>query len=104
MLAARVEKFRHEASRAFSDVFFDPDKDPIFAQGVPMTNGYAFLSFLGQVFKGPAMAPLRQIPFLVYLAIKTLIYLVIILLGLAVGAWVFPAPSEAGVWTLDKCT
>jgi len=29
--------------------FFDPDKDPIFVQGVPTTDGYAFLSFLGEV-------------------------------------------------------
>lgn len=39
----------HEASRAMSDAFFDPDKDPIFVQGVPITDGYAFLSFLGEV-------------------------------------------------------
>ena len=29
--------------------FFDPDKDPIFVQGVPMNKGYAFLSFMGEV-------------------------------------------------------
>lgn len=39
----------HEASRAMSDPFFDPDKDPVFVQGIPTSNGYAFLSFLGQV-------------------------------------------------------
>jgi len=49
LLTVTLDAQGHEASRAFSDVFFDPDKDPIFAQGVPMTNGYAFLSFLGQV-------------------------------------------------------
>jgi hypothetical protein len=31
-------------------------------------------------------------------AIKTVIYLVIILFGLAMGAWVFLAPAEVGVW------
>jgi methylamine dehydrogenase heavy chain len=39
----------HEASRAMSDPFFDPDTDPVFVQGVPITDGYAFLSFLGEV-------------------------------------------------------
>ena len=39
----------HEASRAMSDPFFDPDKDPVFVQGVPINNGFAFLSFLGEV-------------------------------------------------------
>lgn len=39
----------HEASRAMSDAFFDPDKDPVFVQGIPTSDGYAFLSFLGQV-------------------------------------------------------
>jgi methylamine dehydrogenase heavy chain len=39
----------HEASRAMSEPFFDPDKDPVFVQGVPTTTGFAFLSFLGEV-------------------------------------------------------
>ena len=39
----------HEAARAMSDAFFDPDKDPVFVQGIPTSEGYAFLSFLGQV-------------------------------------------------------
>jgi methylamine dehydrogenase heavy chain len=51
LLTVTLDAQGHEASRAFSDAFFDPDKDPIFAQGVPMTNGYAFLSFLGQVYE-----------------------------------------------------
>jgi methylamine dehydrogenase heavy chain len=49
LLTVTLDAQGHEASRAFSDTFFDPDSDPIFAQGVPMTNGYAFLSFLGDV-------------------------------------------------------
>jgi methylamine dehydrogenase heavy chain len=49
LLTVTLDASGHEASRAFSDVFFDPDRDPIFAQGVPMTNGYAFISFLGEV-------------------------------------------------------
>jgi len=49
LLTVTLDAEGHEASRAMSDVFFDPDKDPIFVQGVPTTDGYAFLSFLGEV-------------------------------------------------------
>jgi methylamine dehydrogenase heavy chain len=49
LLTVTLDAQGHEASRAFSEVFFDPDRDPIFAQGVPMTDGYAFISFLGDV-------------------------------------------------------
>jgi methylamine dehydrogenase heavy chain len=38
-----------EASRTMSEPFFDPDQDPVFAQGVPLSDGYAYVSFLGQV-------------------------------------------------------
>jgi methylamine dehydrogenase heavy chain len=49
LLTVTLDAQGHEASRAFSENFFDADKDPIFAQGVPETHGYAFLSFLGDV-------------------------------------------------------
>jgi methylamine dehydrogenase heavy chain len=49
LLTVTLDAQGHEASRAFSDAFFDPDRDPIFVQGVPMTGGYAFISFLGDV-------------------------------------------------------
>jgi methylamine dehydrogenase heavy chain len=49
LLTVTLDAQGHEASRAMSDAFFDPDKDPIFVQGVPTNDGYAFLSFLGQV-------------------------------------------------------
>jgi methylamine dehydrogenase heavy chain len=49
LLTVTLDAQGHEASRVFSDTFFDPDQDPIFAQGVPMTDGYAFISFLGDV-------------------------------------------------------
>jgi methylamine dehydrogenase heavy chain len=39
----------HEAARAMSDAFFDPDTDPVFVQGIPTAEGVTFLSFLGQV-------------------------------------------------------
>ena len=37
-------------------------------------------------------------PFSVHLAMKTAIYLVVILFGLSVGGWVFPSPAEVGLW------
>ena len=49
LLTVTLDPQGHEASRAMSDKFFDPDTDPIFVQGVPITDGYAFLSFLGEV-------------------------------------------------------
>lgn len=60
LLTVTLDAQGHEASRAFSDAFFDPDTDPVFVQGVPMTGGYAFISFLGEVheidFTGAAPA------------------------------------------------
>jgi adenylate cyclase len=63
--------------------------------GVVITG---ILSSFEQVLAQPAMARLRSMPFLVHLTIKTVIYLVVILFGLTVGIWAFPAPSEVGVW------
>ena len=63
--------------------------------GVVITG---ILSSFEQVLAQPAMARLRATPFLVHLAIKTVIYLAVILFGLVIGAWSFPAPSEVGVW------
>ena len=63
--------------------------------GVVITG---ILSSFEQVLAQPAMARLRSMPFLVHLAIKTVIYLIVILFGLVTGAWLFPAPAEVGVW------
>jgi methylamine dehydrogenase heavy chain len=49
LLTVTLDAQGHEASRALSEPFFDPDRDPVFVQGVPMTDGFAFLSFLGDV-------------------------------------------------------
>lgn len=63
LLTVTLDGEGHEASRAMSEPFFDPDKDPVFIQGIPIEKGYAFLSFLGEVhevdFSGaqPAFAP-----------------------------------------------
>jgi adenylate cyclase len=63
--------------------------------GVVITG---ILFSLEQVLAQPAMARLRSTPFLTHLIIKTAIYLIVILFGLVIGAWLFPAPSEVGVW------
>lgn len=52
LLTVTMNPDGHEASRAMSDPFFDPDTDPVFVQGVPTSVGYTFLSFLGQVHEG----------------------------------------------------
>jgi methylamine dehydrogenase heavy chain len=49
LLTVTLDAQGHEATRTTSDPFFDPDKDPVFAQGVPLADGYAYISFLGQV-------------------------------------------------------
>jgi adenylate cyclase len=63
--------------------------------GVVITG---ILSSFEQVLARPAMTQLRETPFLVHLAVKTVIYVVIILFGLAIGARLFPVPAEVGVW------
>ena len=49
LLTVTVNAQGHEASRATSEPFFDPDKDPVFVQAMPVANGYIYLSFLGEV-------------------------------------------------------
>ena len=53
---------------------------------------------LERILEQPAMGRLRGMPFLAHLAVKAVLYLVIILCGLVIGAWLFPAPKEVGVW------
>jgi methylamine dehydrogenase heavy chain len=63
LLTVTLAQDGRESSRAMSEPFFDADKDPVFVQGIPTEQGYAFLSFLGDVhaidFSGgqPAFAP-----------------------------------------------
>jgi adenylate cyclase len=59
--------------------------------GVVITGA---LFLFEQVWARPAMAQLRRLPFLPHLAIKTVIYLLIVLVGLAIGAGLFPAPAD----------
>jgi len=49
LLTVTLDASGHEASRASSEPFFDADRDPIFVQGMPTADGYAFVSFLGEV-------------------------------------------------------
>ena len=49
LLTVSLDAQGKESGRTSSEPFFDVDKDPVFAQAVPLKDGYAFLSFLGEV-------------------------------------------------------
>jgi adenylate cyclase len=49
----------------------------------------------------PAGSSLRSAPLPVYLAAKTLIYLIVILFGLSLGERIFPSPDQLGVQGKD---
>jgi methylamine dehydrogenase heavy chain len=49
LLTVTLNAQGQEASRTSSEPFFNPDQDPVFAQAVPLSDGYAYVSFLGQV-------------------------------------------------------
>ena len=49
LLTVTLDSQGKETSRTTSDAFFNVDEDPVFAQAVPLPDGYAFVSFLGQV-------------------------------------------------------
>jgi methylamine dehydrogenase heavy chain len=57
LLTVTLDPQGHEASRVLSEALFDPDADPVFIQGVPTADGYAFLSFLGQVHEVDLSGP-----------------------------------------------
>ena len=58
-------------------------------------------SFDAFVVNGPPGAPLRRAPFTVHVAVKTVIYLGVILFGLKFGSFLFPAPGENGIESGD---
>ena len=58
-------------------------------------------SFDGFVLRGALGAPLRRAPFTVHVAVRTGIYLIVILLGLKFGSSLFPVPGERGVESVD---
>jgi methylamine dehydrogenase heavy chain len=49
LLTVTLDAEGREASRALSEPFFDPDRDPLFVQGIRAERGFTFLSFLGEV-------------------------------------------------------
>jgi adenylate cyclase len=54
-------------------------------------------TFEAAVLGGPLGAPLRRAPFPVHVAIKTLLYLGVIVFGLKLGGYVFPALGERDI-------
>jgi methylamine dehydrogenase heavy chain len=57
LLTVTLDAQGHESGRGMSDAFFDPDRDPVFVQGVPTGDGFAFLSFLGEVHEVDLSGP-----------------------------------------------
>lgn len=55
----------------------------------------------GLVLSGPLGAPLRRAPFAAHVAVKTVLYLIVILFGLKLGEWLLPAPGENGIESAD---
>ena len=58
-------------------------------------------TFDALVMNGPIGAPLRRAPFAAHVAVKTVIYLGVILFGLKFGDALFPAPGEGGIESGD---
>src|SRR3984957_18646272 len=58
-------------------------------------------SFDAFVLRGSLGAPLRRAPFTAHVAVRTAIYLIVILLALRLGEWVFPSPGERGIESVD---
>jgi adenylate cyclase len=50
---------------------------------------------------GPVGSSLRRAPFTLHVVVKTAIYLIVILCGLELGAWAFPASGERGLESVD---
>jgi adenylate cyclase len=63
--------------------------------------GSVLTSFDAFVLRGPLGAPLRRAPFTVHVAVRTGVYLIVILLALKLGASVFPSPGERGIESSD---
>jgi adenylate cyclase len=58
-------------------------------------------SFDAFVLNGPLGAPLRRAPFAAHVAVRTGIYLIVILFSLKLGERLFPSPGERGVESVD---
>ena len=74
-----------------------------FARGA-LTGGLiagVLTTFDALVMTTPLAAPLRRAPFAAHVAVKTLIYLGVILFGLKFGLTLFPAPGEIGIESGD---
>jgi adenylate cyclase len=76
---------------------------PEFARGA-LTGaviGSILTSFDALVLNGPLGAPLRRAPFAAHVAVKTLIYLGVILFGLKFGGFLVPTPGGSGIESGD---
>ncbi len=93
---------------AYSQIHVVEYRQPFFAaygmlRGamIGMLIGSLLSSFETFVLWEPVGASLRRAPFAVHVAVKTLIYLIVILFALSLGARMFPAPGERGIQSGD---
>jgi len=89
---------------AYSEMRFAQIGGPAFAlysmaRGAVIGGGLSSLEVLG--LAGPLGSSLRRAPFTLHVAVKTAIYLIVILFGLELGSWAFPAPGERGLESVD---
>ena len=107
-LVFRITVISAAMGAAYSQIYVAQNHDPFFAaygmmRGslVGMVIGGLLSSFEVFFMWGPAGAPLRHAPFAVHVAVKTLIYLIVILFGLSLGGWALPSPGERGIEGAD---
>ncbi len=93
---------------AYSQTHVMQDNGPLLAlygmargavTGVVIGGALSSLEVLG--LNGPLGSSLRLAPFPVHVAIKTVLYLAVVLFGLEVGGSAFPAPGETGIESGD---
>ena len=93
---------------AYSQIDVVESRGPFFA-AYGMLRGAMIGTVIGSLLSsfevflmwGPVGAPLRRAPFAVHVAVKTVIYIIVILFALSLGARMFPAPGERGIESGD---
>ena len=107
-LVLRLTAISAAIGAAYSQMHLAEDGGPLFAaHGTPrglvtgLVIGGALSSLEVFGFAGPLGSSLRRLPFPVHVAVKTAIYLAIILVALKFGSWAFPSPGETEIQGRD---
>ena len=107
-LVLKITAISAAIGAAYAETRFAQTGGPAFAlyslargavTGVVIGGGLSSLEVFG--LAGPLGSSLRRAPFTLHVALKTAITLVVILFGLELGAWAFPAPGERGLESVD---